>query len=168
MKAAITFHVRNTQFNLEDPAFKSITEAVEDTPQRIWTSVELHDLYTEKAEVCQQQESISRRQLVLMLAIYYATDLVAMRIDGWEDEINLTDSRLTVSKGKVTKASASLTQSIQSHITRNPNQTTLGLATKIRKKFGSREAIDLLHDFGYTASYEEVIRFRNSTAKFVG
>lgn len=35
VKAAITFHVRNIQFSLEDPAFKSITEAVEDTPQRI-------------------------------------------------------------------------------------------------------------------------------------
>lgn len=98
------------------------------------------------------------------LSCYNLTDTIIERTGS---TLLTVVSRL-VSKGKVTKVSVSLTQSIQRHITRNPNQTTLGLATKIHHKFGSRVAIYILHEFGYTASYEEVIRFRNSAAKFVG
>ena len=73
-----------------------------------------------------------------------------------------------VSKGEVTKKSLSLTQSIQSLISRSCNQTTLGLAVKIHHRFGSREIIDLLHDHGYVASYDEVRRYRKSAAKMTG
>lgn len=73
-----------------------------------------------------------------------------------------------VLKGKTSKASLSLAQSIQSHITKSSNQTTMGLAVKFLHKFGSREANDMLHEYGYAASYDEVVRFRNSAAKFIG
>lgn len=76
-------------------------------------------------------------------------------------------SRL-VSGGEVTKKSLSLSQAIQSHITGTRNQTTLGLAVKLQHRHGSSELIKLLHDHGFIVSYDEVIRFRKSAAKFVG
>lgn len=72
-----------------------------------------------------------------------------------------------VSNGEVTKVSLSLSQSIQQHITNGCNQTTLGLGVKLHHKFGSRDLIDILHDHGYTATYDEVRRFRKSAAKYV-
>ncbi len=72
-----------------------------------------------------------------------------------------------ISHGEVTKASLSLSQSIQSCITDKQNQTTLGLGVKLHHKFGSRDLIDTLHEHGYIVSYEEVIRFRKSAAKYV-
>uniref|UniRef100_UPI00358E0907 uncharacterized protein n=1 Tax=Myxine glutinosa TaxID=7769 RepID=UPI00358E0907 len=73
-----------------------------------------------------------------------------------------------VSNGKITQKSLSLAQAIQSHITGTRNQTTLGLAAKLHHRYGSSELIKLLHDYGFTVSYDEVIRFRKSAAKFVG
>ena len=73
-----------------------------------------------------------------------------------------------VSNGNITKCSLSLAQSIQSCITKTSNQTTLGLAVKLHHKFGSRDLIDILHDYGYISTYEEVLRFRTSVAKYVG
>ena len=72
-----------------------------------------------------------------------------------------------VSNGEVTKVSLSLSQSIQQHITNRCNQTTLVLGVKLHHKFGSRDLIDILHDHGYTATYDEVRRFRKSAAKYV-
>ncbi len=72
-----------------------------------------------------------------------------------------------VSTGEVTKASLSLSQSIQQHITNACNQTTLGLGVKLHHKFGSRYITDTLHEHGYIASYDEVRRFRKSAAKYV-
>ena len=48
------------------------------------------------------------------------------------------------------------------------NQTTLGLAVKPQHRHGSSELIRILHDHGFIVSYDEVIRFRKSAAKFVG
>ena len=45
---------------------------------------------------------------------------------------------------------------------------TLGLAVKLQHRHGSSELIRLLHDHGFIVSYDEVIRFRKSAAKFVG
>ena len=73
-----------------------------------------------------------------------------------------------VSNGEVTKASLSLSQSIQSRITNARNQTTLGLGVKLYHKFGSRELIQMLYEHGYIVSYDEVRRFRKSAAKYVG
>ena len=53
-------------------------------------------------------------------------------------------------------------------ITHTRNQTTLGLAVKLQHKHGCSELIRLLHDHGVIVSYDEVIRFRKSAAKFVG
>ena len=75
-------------------------------------------------------------------------------------------SKLT-SNGEVTKASLSLSQAIQYQITKTRNQTTLGLGVKLHHKFGSRDLIDTLYEHGYTASYDEVLRFRKSAAKYV-
>ena len=72
-----------------------------------------------------------------------------------------------ISHGEVTKASLSLSQSIQYCITNMQNQTTLGLGVELHHKFGSRDLIDNLHQHGYTVSYDEVLRFRKSAAKYV-
>ena len=45
---------------------------------------------------------------------------------------------------------------------------TLGLAVKLQHRHGSSELIRLLHDHGFIVSYDDVIRFRISAAKFVG
>ena len=73
-----------------------------------------------------------------------------------------------VSNGKVTQQSLSLTQAVQGHITHTRNQMTLGLAVKLQHRHGGSELIRLLHDHGFIVSYDEVIRFRKSAAKFVG
>ncbi len=73
-----------------------------------------------------------------------------------------------VSHGEVTRASLTLAQSIQAHITKCYNQTTLGLAVKLHHRFGSKELISLLHQCGITVSYDEVLRFRTSVAVYTG
>ena len=73
-----------------------------------------------------------------------------------------------VSGGEVTKKSLSLSHSIQSHITGTRNQTTLGLAVKLQHRHGSAELLRLLHEHGFTTSYDEVLRFRKSAARFLG
>ncbi|MES9884496.1 MAG: hypothetical protein ABW185_26930, partial [Sedimenticola sp.] len=73
-----------------------------------------------------------------------------------------------VSHGEVTRASITLAQSIQAHITKSYNQTTLGLAVKLHHRFGSKELVSLLHQSGITVSYDEVLRFRTSVAIYTG
>ena len=73
-----------------------------------------------------------------------------------------------VSSGEITKKSLSLSQSIQSHVTGTRNQTTLGLAVKLQHRHGSSELLKLLHEHGFTTSYDEVLRFRKSAARFLG
>ena len=73
-----------------------------------------------------------------------------------------------VSNGEVTKASPSLSQSIQYCMTNRRNQTTLDLGVKLHHKFGSRDLIGILNEHGYTVSYDEVLRFRKSAARYVG
>jgi len=73
-----------------------------------------------------------------------------------------------ISNGEVTKASLSLSQSIQYGISKTRNQTTLGLGVKLHHKFGSSDLIQILHGHGYTVSYDEVLRFRKSAAMYVG
>ena len=48
----------------------------------------------------------------------------------------------------ITKVSPSLAQSIQ-HVSKWHNQTTVGLAMKCHHRFGSKEAVDLLHEYGF-------------------
>ena len=73
-----------------------------------------------------------------------------------------------VSDGEVTKKSLSLSQSIQSHNTGTWNQTILGIAIKLHHRHGSSELLKLLHKHGFTASYDEVLRFRKSAARYIG
>ena len=75
-------------------------------------------------------------------------------------------SRL-VSNGETSKASLTLSQCIQQHISKCTNQTSLGLAIKLHHKFGSSELVNTLNEHGIVASYDEVLRFRNSAAKYV-
>ena len=56
-----------------------------------------------------------------------------------------------VSDSKVTKASLSLSQSVQYGITKTRNQTTLGLGVKLHHKFGSSDHIRTLN-----VPYDEV------------
>ena len=71
-----------------------------------------------------------------------------------------------ISKGEITKKSLSLTQTIQAVVSKNFNQTTLGLALTIHNFSGSREIIDILHESGFCSSYDKVRRFRKSEASF--
>ena len=88
--------------------------------------------------------------------------------------INVTSETLLklisklVSKDTITRESLSLSQSIQALISKNANQTTLGLGIKLHHHFGSRELISLLHQYGYVCTYDEVQRFRTSVAKYTG
>ena len=68
-----------------------------------------------------------------------------------------------VSDSKVTKASLSLSQSVQYGITKTRNQTTLGLGVKLHHKFGSSDLIRTLN-----VPYDGVLRFRKSAASYVG
>ena len=47
------------------------------------------------------------------------------------------------------------------------NQTTLGLGVKLHHRFGSSDLIQILNEHGYIVSYDEVLKFRKSAAKFV-
>ena len=70
--------------------------------------------------------------------------------------------------GEITKPSLTLAQCIQHHVSRtNINLTTLGLAVKLHHKHGSSELVKTLNEHGITSSYDEVLRFRKSVAKFV-
>jgi hypothetical protein len=44
----------------------------------------------------------------------------------------------------------------------------LGLGVKLHHKFGSSDLIQILHEHGYITSYDEVLKFRKSAAKYVG
>ena len=65
-----------------------------------------------------------------------------------------------IANGEVTKASLSLSQSIQYSITDLRNQTTLRMGLKLHHKFGCSDLIHISHEHGYTVSYEEVLQFR--------
>ena len=73
-----------------------------------------------------------------------------------------------VSHGEITRTCITLAQSIQGHITKSYNQTTLGLAVKLHHRFGSKELLTLLHEYGLTVTYDEVLRFRTSVAIYTG
>ena len=73
-----------------------------------------------------------------------------------------------VAYGEITRTSTTLAQSIQAHITKSCNQTTLGLAVKLHHRFGSKELVTLLHEYGLTVTYDEVLRFRTSVAIYTG
>ena len=73
-----------------------------------------------------------------------------------------------VSHGQVTRISITMAQAIQAKITKCWNQTTLGLAVKLHHRHDSKELVTQLHDYGITATYDEVLRFRTSAAIFTG
>ncbi|KAH3748409.1 hypothetical protein DPMN_182854 [Dreissena polymorpha] len=61
----------------------------------------------------------------------------------------------------------SLSLALQYCITKRYNQSTLGLGIKRHHKFRSRELIDTLNANGYTVTYEDILNFRKSAAKYV-
>ena len=68
----------------------------------------------------------------------------------------------------ITKPSPTLAQCIQHQVGgTNRNQTTHGLVVKLHYKHGSSELVKTLNEHGITSSYNEVLRFRKSVAKFV-
>ena len=73
-----------------------------------------------------------------------------------------------VSGGAITKPSLTLAQCIQHNVDgTSSNQTTLGLSVKLHHKHGSSELVNILNKHGITSSYDVVLRFRKSVAKFV-
>ena len=68
-------------------------------------------------------------------------------VDGTSNVLSFI-ARL-VSDCAITKVSPSLAQSIQHHVEKWHNQTTVGLAMKCHHRFGSKEAVDLLHEYGF-------------------
>ena len=75
-------------------------------------------------------------------------------------------SRLVSRCEGVTKQSLTLAQCIQHHVNKGWNQTTLGSAIKLYHKHGSSEIVQTLNERGIVASYDEVLRFRKSAAKY--
>ena len=72
-----------------------------------------------------------------------------------------------VSGGAITKPSLTLAQCIQKQVDgTSSNHTTFGLYVKLHKH-GSSELVKTLNKHGITSSYDEVLRFRKSVAKFV-
>ena len=72
-----------------------------------------------------------------------------------------------VSNGELNKSAVTLSQCIQQHISNSTNQTTLGLAMKLHTKFGSSELVKLLNEHGIVTTYDEVMRFHKSAAKYI-
>ena len=72
-----------------------------------------------------------------------------------------------VSNGKKDKVALTLSPCIQQHIASSNNQVTLGWALKLHHKFGSAEFVKLLHEHGLVASYDEVLLFCKSAAKYM-
>ena len=73
-----------------------------------------------------------------------------------------------VSGCAITKPSLTMVQCIQQHIGgTNINLTILGLAVKLHHKHDSSELGNTLNEHGIGSSYDEVLRFRKSVAKFV-
>lgn len=71
-----------------------------------------------------------------------------------------------VSNGETSKPSLALSQCIQQHVNKSTNQTSLGLAVKLHHKYGSSDFVSILNQHGILASYDEVLRFRKSAAKY--
>ena len=86
-------------------------------------------------------------------------------IQGTSETLLQIVSKL-VSAGSVICQFLSLAKSIQYLSAKKSNQTTLGLSGKLHNRFGSKELTTILHDHGYILSYDEVLRFRKSAAKF--
>jgi len=72
-----------------------------------------------------------------------------------------------VSDGEISKASLILSQCIQQHISKSTNQTSFGLAVKLHYQFGSADLVRTLNEHGIVSSYDEVLHFRKSVAKYV-
>ena len=96
---------------------------------------------------------------------YYARHKV---IDSTSATLLKLVSSLVPGGAITTKPSLTLAQCSQQHICgAGRNQTTLGLAVKLHHKHGSSEFIKTLIEHGITSTYDEVLRFRKSVAKFV-
>ncbi len=91
-----------------------------------------------------------------------------------ENSIKLTSPTLLalvselVSNGDVTQTSLSISQTIQSHIIKSSTPSTLGLAVTLHHWYGSKDFINFLHDYGYVVSYDKVLWFKTSSAKYIG
>ena len=143
---------------------------------RIWCTVELFDLYHSYGG------TLSCRIMVEKVCASFNDDVLLMQIDGCDSLLGFRDqlskyiantsptllsliSKL-VSNGKVDRKSLSISQSIQQHIQMIPNTTVLGLGIKLHHRFGSKELITLLNEYGYICTYDEVRKFCKSVAAY--
>ena len=211
--------------SLVDETLLSVANAMKNEQSRVWTSVELHEMYVDLNSVV-DRPALSRRQFIRNLISHLGSDVVEMKMNGCaslvafkqyipyklckvgneEDgsidnvveqirkevkeivppkgydmgqfdkstSIKATSPTLLtlisrlISNDDITRRSHSIAQTIQTQISNLPTPTTLGLALKLHHKYGSKELITMLHDYGYIVSYDEVLRFRTSAAKYVG
>lgn len=120
-----------------------------------------------KASTLVRQVRKESRAIEYSSAIYDLEDFTYSNTLKQTSATLLQDISELVSDGQVTQKSFSLTQAVQGHITRTRNQTTLRLAVKLHHQYGSSELIKLRHDHRFIVSYDEVLCFRKSAAKFV-
>lgn len=213
---------------IDEPNFNNVIDFMNDNSRRMFSSVELYEVFVSTRNETLSPSSLSRRQLITKILEHYQDEILVLNIVGCanvlcfrdclpkfihlqkpDDEeesivdivckkvmsevlnVNkckdydmnqftlaraISDTSPTllslmeklVSNGKTSKPSLSLAQSIQYNITKQSNQTTLGLALKLHHRFGSKEVVSLLHDYGFTVTYDEVLRCRTSIAKLVG
>ena len=210
-----------------DSAFLSVLEQMTNNKQRVWSSVELHEIYLQNNT---SSAPLSRKWLVKKVLEHFQNEIVEMRVAACaslfgfrqylpyklhkddEDDTGETNKAVNkvvhkiqeeienlskesheydlgrfvkshaientsstllalitklVSESEVTRTTLSIAQVIQSQVTNSPNATTLGLAVKLHHRFGSKEIVSLLHDYGFTAPYWEVLRFKDSAALYL-
>ena len=72
-----------------------------------------------------------------------------------------------VSNGQLNKSAVTMSQCIQQHMTNSTTQTTLHIAVRLHHKFGSSQLVKLLNEHGVVTTYDEVMRFCKSAAKYM-
>ncbi|KAG1674268.1 hypothetical protein GQR58_015168 [Nymphon striatum] len=171
-----------------EDALRSVVTTMSENMVETWTTTELYSMYIAASG------TVTKRQFLSSITDYFSDELLVLHIDGCENVVGFksqpgdynlsyyvrhkvienTSATLLklvsslVSGGDITKPSLTLAQCIQQHICgAGRNQTTLGLAVKLHHKYGSSELIKTLNEHGITSTYDEVLRFRKSVAKFV-
>nr|CAD7605694.1 unnamed protein product [Timema genevievae] len=92
-------------------------------------------------------------------------DVVCVRLSGATANLHVADACYHKDNYKTVTNARNI---IQSHISKLTGATTLGLAVKLNHRFGSKELVSLIHDYGYFSTYDKVLKFKKSAAKYIG
>ena len=117
-------------------------------------------------------ETVVRRVKAEVLALPRSNDYDLSQFTFEKTVANTSPTLLAlvsqlVSNGELNKSAVTMSQCIQQHISTSTNQTTLGLSVKLHHKFGSSELVKVLNEHGIMTTYDEVMRFRKSAAKYI-